>query len=262
MKKKICLVLGSGGSKGLAHIGVIKALIEAGIEISQISGTSAGSLVGGLYAANPDFIRLEKIVNNISYLDLVRVLMGWPAKNGLIKGKKIEKILDAICGNKKIEDLPIKFKAVCSDLVSGEEYVFDQGNLAKAIMASCAIPGIFSPVKHEGKILIDGGAVNPIPVSQVFPKKGETVVAVGLYSEIFPKSYRKLSKANLTQIAFASMQVMVKKISKENLKRADVIILPPVEDINVLNFVKAKKYIEIGYRTTIKALPEIKKLLG
>jgi NTE family protein len=262
MKKKICLVLGSGGSKGLAHVGVIKALTEANFEITQIAGTSAGALIGGLYAANPDYTELEKIVENISYFKLVKILLDWPVKGGLVRGRKMEKFLGQLCGQKKIEDLPIKFKAVCSDLISGQKFVFEKGKLSTAIRASCAIPAIFSPIRYEGKLLIDGGAVSPIPISEIRPEIGEKIVAVGLYSKIFPKSYRKLSRATLPQIVYSSMQIMLCQLSENNLMRADVKILPMVEDINVLNFVKAKKYIEIGYETTMRAIPEIEKLFS
>ncbi|MFA6007854.1 MAG: patatin-like phospholipase family protein [Candidatus Shapirobacteria bacterium] len=262
MKKKICLVLGGGGSKGLAHVGVIKALVENDFEITQIAGTSAGALIGGLYAANPDYRELEKIVENISYYKLIKILVDWPVRNGLVRGRKMEKFLNRLCGQKSIENLPIKFKAVCTDLITGQKYVFDQGKLVTAIRASCAVPAIFSPIKYEGKILIDGGAISPIPVSEVEAKNGEKVVAVGLYSKIFPKSYRKLSRATLPQIAYSSMQTMVCQLSERNLNEADIQILPPVEDINVLNFVRAKKYIQIGYDTTIKMMPTIEKLFS
>lgn len=262
MNKKICLVLGGGGSKGLAHIGVIKALVENDFEITQIAGTSAGALIGGIYAANPGIGNLEKIVEGIGYLELIKILVDWPIRSGLVKGEKMEKFLDKICGQQRIENLPIKFRAVCSDVVKGEKFVFSEGKLATAIRASCAIPAIFSPIKYEGKILIDGGAVNPIPVSEVNPKAGEKIVAVGLYSMIFPKNFKKLSKATLPQVAYSSMQVMVRQLSLRDLEAADVKILPMVEDINVLNFVKAKKYIEIGYETTMKKIPEIEKLFS
>lgn len=260
MKKKVCLVLGGGGSKGLAHVGVIKALCENGYEITQIAGTSAGALIGGIYAANPNYEKLEEIVEGINYRELIKIFLDWPVKGGIVRGKKMEKFLDKICGQKKIEELPIRYRAVCADIVEGKEFVFKTGKLATAIRASCAIPAIFSPIKYEGKLLIDGGALNPIPVSEVSVKKNERIIAVGLYSKIFPKSYRKLSKANLAQVAYASMQVMVRKLSEENLKKADIRILPPVEDVNVLNFVKTKKYIQIGYEATIKMMPEIEKL--
>jgi len=260
MSKKICLALGSGGSKGLAHVGVIKALCENGFEISQIAGTSAGALVGGLFAANPDYRALEETAKTINYLELVKIFVDWPVKNALVRGRKVEKYLDTMCQGKSIEKLPIKFKAVCSDLVEGKKFVFEKGKLSTAIRASCTIPAIFSPIRAEGKLLIDGGAVDPVPVSELSPEKGEKIVAVGLYSKIFPKSYRKLAKANITQIAYASMQVMVCQLSEKNVDLADIKILPEVEDINVLNFVKAKKYIDIGYEATMKQMPEIEKL--
>jgi NTE family protein len=262
MTKKICLVLGGGGSKGLAHIGVIKALCENGYEITQIAGTSAGALVGGLYAANPNYKELEKIIQKIGYMELIKIFMDWPIKSGLVRGRKMEMFLDKICGQKRIEDLSIKFSAVCTDIIEGEKFVFTDGKLSTAIRASCAIPAIFSPIKYQGKILIDGGALNPIPVSEVKPEKGEKIIAVGLYSKIFPKSYEKFSKANLSQIAYASMQVMVRQLSKNNLAGADIKILPLVDDVNVLNFVKTKNYVQIGYEATMKMMPEIDKLFS
>lgn len=262
MTKKICLVLGSGGSKGFAHLGVIKALCENGYEITQIVGTSAGALIGGLYAANPNFNELEKIINDISYKELLRIFVDWPIRSGLVRGKKMEKFLNKICGNINIEDLPIKFKAVCSDIVTGEKYIFDKGKLALAIRASCAIPAIFSPVKFQGKLLIDGGAISPIPISEIDMVKDEKIVAVGLYGKIFPKSYSKLVKANLTQVAFVAMKVMVRQLSEYNLEKAGVKILPMVDDINILNFVKSKNYVQIGYEATMEKMPEIEKLFS
>ncbi len=260
MNKKICLVLGSGGSKGLAHLGVIKALRENNFEITQIAGTSVGAMIGGLYAADPNEKNLEKIVDKIGYLKLFKILMERPTKTALLRGQKMESFLDELCGEKRVEDLPIKFKAVCADLITGNKYVFDKGKLATAIRASCAIPALFSPVKFEDKILIDGGAVNPIPTSEVEPSPEEKIIAVGLYSKIFPKNYGNISRANIVKMAFSSMQVMIKKLSILDLEKADIKILPPVEDINVLDFVKAKKYIQIGYETTINMMPEINKL--
>ena len=192
MKKKICLVLGSGGSKGIAHLGVIKALVENDFEITQIAGTSAGAMMGGLYAANLDGDKIEKEINAIDYIKLFRILVEKPSKNGLLRGKKMEAFLDNLCGEKKIEDLPIKFRAVCSDLISGDKYVFDKGKLSTAIRASCAIPALFSPVKYEGKILIDGGATNPIPTSEVYPGKNEKIIAFGYDPEKIIEKFPKL----------------------------------------------------------------------
>lgn len=256
MKRKISLALGGGGSKGLAHIGVIKAITELNLEISQIAGTSVGALIGGIYATNPNYKELEKIVEDISYLELFKILMDFPVKDALVKGKKMEDFLDKICGSKKIEELPIKFRAVCADIVSGEKYVFDKGKLSTAIRASCAIPGIFSPVKYEERVLIDGGVISPVPVLELEKRKNEKIIAVGLYDKFFPKKYKDMANAGVFVVAYGSMQLMVKKLAENELEKADVKILPPVEDINVLDFVKAKKFITLGYETAIKALKD------
>lgn len=261
MKKKgVSLVLGCGGSKGPAHLGVIKALVEANFEIEEIIGTSAGALIGGLYAANPDIKKVERIFNSLDYRKLFKLLVGRPMKSGLINGEKYRKFVEDCCAVKNIEETKIPFKAVSCDLVSGEKYVFETGPIATAIRASSAIPAIFAPVKYEGKILIDGGAISPVAIEEAKPQQGDKIVAVALFKHLFPKSYRQLSRANLGKIAIASTQLAIKNFSREAIKKADMAILPDVEDINVLNFVKSKHYIEIGYQAMKVRIKELNRL--
>lgn len=162
MKRKISLVLGAGGSKGLAHLGVIKALNEAGFEITQIAGTSVGALIGGLYAGKPDVKWIEEIVYSLSYRKLSKIILERPRKSALIYGNNYHNFLKKILPIKNVEDTQIPFRAVASDLVSGEKYVFNSGPLVTAISASSAIPAIFSPVEYKGMLLIDGGAIDPV----------------------------------------------------------------------------------------------------
>ncbi len=258
MKKKgVSLVLGCGGSKGPAHLGVIKALVEANFEIKEIVGTSVGALIGGLYAANPNVKEIEKILNSLDYRKLFRLLVGKPIKSGLINGEKYRKFVEDCCAVKNIEDTKIPFRAISCDLVRGKKYVFRTGPIATAICASSAIPAIFAPVKYKGKILIDGGALAPVAIEETRPKPGDKVVAVALFKHLFPKSYRQLSRANLGKIAFVSAQLAISNLSKQAIKKADVAILPEVEDINVLNFVKSKNYVEIGYQAMKAKIKEL-----
>lgn len=256
MKMKIALVLGSGGSKGLAHIGVIKAVLEKGYQIEEIVGTSAGALMGGWYASCQDISIMENFANSISYKYLLKILTDWPDNKGVIRGRKIEMFLEKIFENKLIENLPIKFRAVSANLVTGEKCIFEKGSLSTAVRASISIPAIFSPVKFDSKILIDGGAIEPLPVAEVKRKKDVKIVAVGLYKNIFPKNYDDLSKSNIVKITYSSMQQMLVELSRRDMEKADIKILPPVADINVLNFVKAKEYIKIGYDTAMKAFKD------
>ena len=260
MKRKISLVLGAGGSKGLAHLGVIKALNEAGFEITQIAGTSVGALIGGLYAGKPDVKWIEEIVYSLSYRKLSKIILERPRKSALIYGNNYHNFLKKILPIRNVEDTQIPFKAVASDLVSGEKYVFNSGPLVTAISASSAIPAIFSPVEYKGMLLIDGGAIDPVPVDEIEKNEKQPIVAVALYKNLFPKDFSKLKKAGLARIAFDSMQVAVSNLSKKAIKKADLVILPDVENINVLDFVKAKEYVEIGYRTMKKNMDQLNKL--
>lgn len=261
MKKRgVSLVLGCGGSKGPAHLGVIKALVEADFEIKEIIGTSAGALIGGLYAANPDVKKIEKIFNSLDYRKLFKLLIGRPTKSGLINGEKYRKFIEDCCAVKNIEETKIPFRAVSCDLVSGEKYVFETGPIATAIRASSAIPAIFAPVKYAGKILIDGGALAPVAVEEARPQPGDKVVAVALFKDLFPKSYRQLSRANLGKIAFVSTQMAIRNLSKKAITKADVAVLPDVEDINVLNFVKSKHYVDTGYQAMKAKIKELNRL--
>lgn len=260
MKRKINLVLGCGGSKGLAHLGVIKALNEAGFEIAQIVGSSAGALIGGLYAANPDVEAIEKIVYGLTYRKISKIILEKPRKNALIQGKNYQKFLEKILPIKNIEETQIPFKAVASDLISGKKYIFKSGPLATAICASSAIPALFSPVEYKGRLLIDGGAIDPIPVDEIDKNEKGPIVAVALYKKMFPKNLKKLQNAGLAQVAFNSMQVAISNMSKQAIKKADLVIMPEVENINVLDFVKAKEYVEVGYQAAREKIDELNKL--
>lgn len=259
MSNRIGLALGGGGSRGLAHIGVIKALVENNIHIDCIVGTSIGALVGGIFAATQDIKLLEDLVQKLNFQNMVKILAGLPQGGGLFDSSRIEKYVLNSIGDCQIEKLPIKFAAVSADIISGQKVVFQKGPLAAAIRASTAIPGIFSPVEANSQLLIDGGQIEPVPVptlQQLFhPQK---IIAVGLHQKMFPQQFKK--PLSLPLVYYYSVQLANSVISDYNLAAADVVILPPVEDINLLDFIKAKDYIEIGYQAALKQISAIKKL--
>lgn len=161
--KTVSLVLGSGAARGLAHIGVIRELLAAGLEIKAIAGSSMGALIGGIYAAGA----MEDYADWVSQLDRSDVLSmaDWTLSGGLIRGRKIINKLEALTGEVQIESLPLAFTAVAVDLDSGREHWLDRGRLFDAIRASIAIPGIFTPHSYRGRTLVDGGLLNPVPVA-------------------------------------------------------------------------------------------------
>lgn len=182
-KPKIGLALGGGAARGWSHIGVIKALTEAGIEPDFIAGTSIGALVGGVYSSG----KLETLESWAIEADW-RIVMSmidvsfW--SGGLVDGARILEWLNSLGGSEKIEDLQIPFAAVATDLTSGREVWLQKGDLGRAVRASIALPGIFSPVEVEDNWLVDGGLVNPVPVSLCRAMGAEMIIAVPLNADV------------------------------------------------------------------------------
>jgi NTE family protein len=178
-KTTISLVLGSGGARGLTHIGVIRCLEEMGYEIRYISGTSIGALIGGIYAAGK-LDEYETWVCELDKTDVVR-LLDWSFNHGAIfKGERIIGVLKELVGDRNIEDLPIGFTAVATDLNSEREVWFNRGSLFDAIRASVAIPMVFEPVIDGKRLLVDGGLVNPIPIAPTLNDNTDLIIAVDL----------------------------------------------------------------------------------
>lgn len=177
--KTVSLVLGSGGARGLGHIGVIHWLEEHGYQIKSISGCSMGALIGGIHAAGKldDF---ENWVRAITRLDVVTLLdLSWK-KSGLVKGDKIINTLTELVGNVHIEDLPIGFTAVAADIANEKEVWINSGGLFDAIRASISLPLFFTPFRYRGVDLIDGGVLNPVPIAPTFGDETDITIAVNL----------------------------------------------------------------------------------
>lgn len=178
-KKTVSLVLGSGGARGLAHIGVIKWLTEHDYRIESISGSSMGALIGGIYATG----QLEvytKWVCQLEKMDVLRLLDFSFGEGGLIKGERIINVLRKLIGSYQIEDLPFSFTAVATDLDRQKEIWLNKGPLFDAIRASIAIPSIFTPFMYHGRRLVDGGLLNPIPIAPTLKDKTDITIAVNL----------------------------------------------------------------------------------
>lgn len=177
------LALGSGSARGLAHIGVLRAIREAGIEVDVMAGTSMGALIGAVFAAGG----LDSLTAKFLGLDwkyLVSLLDPVFPRSGLIDGRKIADFVRTLVPDTAIEDLNIPFAAVATDLASGREVVIDHGDLTEAVRASIAVPGVFTPVRRDGHILVDGGLVDPVPVSVARRMGADLVIAVDLNHDI------------------------------------------------------------------------------
>jgi NTE family protein len=191
MGKRVTLVLGGGAARGLAHIGVIRVLEEEGYEISAITGTSMGALVGGIYAAG----KLDRYTNwvmSLTKTDVIKYLdISFRAKSGILKGDLIIEAMRDFVGDISIENLPIPFLAVATDLSARKEVWISKGNLFEAIRASISIPGVFTPQRISGRWMVDGGLLNPVPVTPAAQALSGVTIAVDVTG---PRSANPLGK--------------------------------------------------------------------
>ncbi|MFT6429446.1 MAG: NTE family protein [Halopseudomonas sp.] len=181
MTQRVALVLGSGGARGYAHIGVIEEIERRGYVIDCIAGCSMGAVVGGMHAAGK-LQEYREWVSGLDYLDVLRLLDIGFGNMGAIRGERVFGRIREILGEQRIEDLPIAFTAVATDLTNQQEVWFQQGCLHQAMRASAAIPSLFSPVRHGSRVLVDGGLLNPLPIVPVVSSHCDLIIAVNLNS--------------------------------------------------------------------------------
>lgn len=191
--KTISLVLGSGGARGLAHIGIIRYLESNGYQIKSISGSSAGALIGGVYAAGK-LDEFEEWVRAITKLDMVRLLdISWSG-GGFFRGDKFINALIELVGTQEIENLPIRYTAVAADIRNEKEVWLNSGDLFEAIRASISLPLFFTPLDRNGAKLIDGGVLNPVPIAPTFGDNTDMTIAVNLGGKVDPSLNPKPEK--------------------------------------------------------------------
>ena len=215
-KKTISLVLGSGGARGYAHIGVIKELIDNGYEIKSISGSSIGALIGGLYAAGK-LDEYEEWVLNFDIFDILKLVDFSFNKNGMINGNKVFEKIEEMIGDIQIEDLPIAFTATATDITNRKQVWIQKGSLKDAIRASIAIPTVFTPICINGIELFDGGILNPLPIIPTLAQFTDLTVAVDLNSSSdVKKEHKEILKKEKTGIRKSINDFIQKNIKKKD----------------------------------------------
>lgn len=263
--KKIGLALGGGGAKGLAHIGIIKALEAAEIKIDYIAGTSMGALVGGWYAATGDINSLEELAVNFKKSNFFSIKEILNHKNNEASFFKEESIADKLrkeLGNVAMEDLKIPFVALATDAKDGSEVRIKNGNLVDAIRASIALPIVFAPVKMDNRLLIDGGLINPVPADVVKDMGAEYIIAVDVSSKWFRAPDEFITSHDTYHVISNALSIIEYQISRNILKNAHIILRPPVMSHGWMEFDKAKEIIKKGEEELELNLREIRRKTG
>jgi len=286
-KKRIGLALGGGGARGLAHIGVLKVLERKKIPIDLIVGTSIGALVGGAYASgsSPEKLqrKVEDFLNSPDFRDSALKAFGMAHargerglaqkiqahlknyfyliqamfKPGILSNEDFQKTIDYFIPDIRIEETLIPFRAVATDLVSGQQITFSKGSLRQAVMASCAVPGAFAPLKEGEKLLSDGGITCLVPSSVARQEGADIVISVAVdRCMVNPPELR-----NVVDIYYRVSEIMGERLKGYELDQADVVILPEVGDLHWSDFSQAISLIDEGERAAMEKLKEIRRTL-
>lgn len=291
MKQSIALVLGSGGARGLAHIGVIEEFEKQGFEIKSIAGTSMGALIAGIYAMDKlqDYKEWSLTLDIVNVFNLIDFTF---SSQGLIKADRVIKKMKTFITDKNIEDLKIPFAAVATDITNEKEVVFTTGSVYEAVRASIAIPTVFTPVKKDNVLLVDGGLLNPIPVNRIKRTRNDILVAVNVYADIphtkekkqtkkqlevqsfYDKNIKKfkqklneiIPKSNKQKLGYfkllnATTSAMIHQISEMTLDiyKPDILVNISKHACSTFDFYKAEQLIEIGKLAAKESIEKYKK---
>lgn len=249
----VALVLGGGGAKGFAHVGVIKVLASHGIKPQLVVGTSAGSFVGGLYASGMSPFDLQQLALNLQESDVRDLTL---SSKGFLIGQKLQDFVNAQVRQQAIQQFPIRFAAVATEAETGRKVVFTRGNAGQAVRASCSIPNVFLPAEIAGKTYVDGGLVSPIPVDTARDLGADIVIAVDISAR--PKAGPRSGFGLLDQ----TINIMGQQAILRELPRADVVIKPAVLGVGTLDLESKHQSLLEGEKAAQAALPAIDAALA
>lgn len=287
-KKKVALVLSSGGARGYAHIGAIEALTERGYHISAVVGASMGALIGGIYCAGK-IEELKQWVCSLGQTDVVRMLDFSLSKRYVLKGQKVIDQLKDIMPDTPIERLPVPFRAIASDLTTQREVVFSKGSLYRAIRSSISIPSVLRPITIGEHVLVDGGIVNPLPLNRV-PKEADydllvsvnvsAPASIKVEQERLAVQKRRLEAQRVLSVdrimstlssdkvasnymtlmsSVLELQIQRNTVQAQKITPPDIAVNIPINRFGVFDFHHAKRIIRVGYEEMIKALDGMEK---
>ena len=254
MRPKIGLALGSGGLRGISHIGVLKVLEKHSIPIDYIAGCSIGSLIGALYAAGLDpetMFKLAKSLKKRHWLDFVIPQMG------IISGERALATIRLLTKQKTFDQLRVPLAVVATDLSSGQEVVFTEGDVARAVRASISVPGVFIPYTIDDRMYVDGAVLNPTPIDTARNMGGEIIIGVDL-----AHAGTVFNISNMFDVIMQSIDIMEKELCKHRQQHCDILIQPDIGNISPSSFDNMDECALAGEQAAEAVIPEIKKLLA
>ena len=277
-RHRLGIALSGGGARGFAHIRVLRVLVEAGWRPAVVTGTSAGGIVGGLFAAGLSPEAIEALAQRIGWRMFMRLD---PDGTALVSTRRLARLLREAVGEVRIEELPIRFAAVAVDLDTGEEIWLDRGPLVEAMLATSAFPGVFPPVLWQGRRLIDGGVLNPLPVDVARGLGATFVIGVDLSGPMGPDGDRRLPEelpgpllirwltrrarwSRTLEVVFGAVGIMARWITEARLARTppDWLIRVPTGDIPVFALDQAPEILERGERAARAALAGLERAMS
>jgi len=267
---RLGLVLGAGAAKGLAHIRVIKVLREARIPIHCIAGSSAGALLGGLHCCGVPPGELLNIASQLSVKKMMGLFLPSFERGGLVDGERVKKFIEPHCAGRRIEELNPKFGCVATDLVAGKNVNFVEGDLLSAIRASISIPGVFVPVVSDGRILVDGGVVDPLPVKLASDMGANFILAVNVLSPAKDgaKNHRLSQKdiegmPSILNVIFSTLAVFERNMLEMRIQeiKPDILIEPDLREVEVFDFSKGPQAVIAGETAMRAAMEELKQII-
>ena len=251
--RRVGIALGGGSIHGIAHLGVLKAFAEKGLKFQFIAGTSAGAVVGVLAAAQLPFGQIELIARHIEWPGMLN--LSWSGK-GLMQNANLRSSIDTALGGRRLEQLPLPFGAIATDVATGERVIIRKGPAGAAVGASCSIPVIFEPVKIDGRDLVDGGLTEPVPVIAVREMGAEVVIGVDVAFRPSEEPFQ-----GLTGVAFQTMHIMGNALINEQIRRADIAIRMNVHQL-IGKDNSHDQLIAAGYAAAMRAWPKLAPMLS
>ena len=251
---KIGLALGSGGLRGLAHVGVLRVLEKENIQIDYIAGCSIGSLIGALYCSGMELENIEKLSKHLRrrhWLDFAI------PKMGLFSGERVLNMIQILTKKKTFEQLQIPLAVVATELREGKEVIFSSGDVATAVRASISVPGIFIPYTVDGKMLVDGAVLNPTPVDVARSMGADIVIAVDL-----AHAGTVYSITNIFDVIIQSIDIMERELMKTRETVSDIVIRPDVAHISPSSFESTDECIALGEAAIREVLPQLRALMS